>query len=248
MNKNNSNKKLSKHPKIKKHIMLFSDRNIAIFALIISFCSFLYPMIKDLIENKENLSICFNAAFFDDNIEYSYLPQDEYLLCGVKSYIDENFEFVLSNTSNKPISITKFVIDTINNNAQQTINSKNNYKFFIDNEQIGLPFFIEANKSILIKVTYHIGLKCKQDATIQSINSYKKQVSIKDINAILLSNSIDIWGNKVKQVIQGKYLPIGSFYIPKYTVTITTAKKNTYTCNFSQFANYSDLIKSYVLN
>jgi len=218
---------------MKKNKIEIVNLTIAILALIVSILSigFSYYTYKDT--NTERLNI--QASFIQSNYQTKIIP------IGQNVVIPLYWQVILTNNSEKTVSITDINVENINDDNGVSLYSHiydgifDTYEEY-DKGQIELPININSGESR--KVFLRIGIMC--DSLASSILSKKDYISFDDkpteswtrLNQVkikLAENGIDFYDNKASATYDDEKIILYKSEAKKqqqFRITLTTGKNN----------------------
>jgi hypothetical protein len=227
---------------MKKNRIEIVNLLIAIFALVVAIISiwFSYYTYKDTKTERLNVQ----ASFVHSNYQTKIIP------LGHNSIIPLYWELILSNNSEKTLSITEINVENINDENGVTLYSHIYEGLFEGIEdynkgQIELPININSGESK--KVFVRIGIMC--DSLASSILSKKDYISFDNkqreswtrfnqAKIKLAENGIDFYSNKTSVTHENEKIILYKSEAKReqqFKITLTTGKNNNTTKNVRMY-------------
>jgi len=203
------------------------DRTIAIIALVLSFCSIGYTVYNDRQNNMEHLAITFTNF---GNMSNEYLEKSNYVDIGINGFVGMNYGIIISNNSNKKVSIVRTDIESVTEIGIINIVGQFEGLFTVDLKRFDLPLVLDAGESKQLIVRIKLALSKRVVDIIISHYQLPNRILYSDVKAILYDKNIDIYSNDIRKVEagSGEIIELTQFKFPEYLLTLRTANNNVF--------------------
>ena len=203
------------------------DRTIAIIALVLSFCSIGYTVYNDRQNNMEHLAITLTNF---GNMSNEYFEESNYVDIGINGFVGMNYGIIISNNSNKKVSIVRTVIESVTEIGIINIAGQFEGLFTVDFKRFDLPLVLDAGESKQLIVRIKLSLSKRVIDIIKGHYQLPNRILYSDVKAILYDKNIDIYSNDIRKVEagSGEIIELTQFKFPQYLLTLRTANNNVF--------------------